>query len=112
MANAYDKGKTVRVSALFTVGGEATDPTTVPLKGRKPGSGVVSYTYALAEVTKDSTGNYHKDIVGNESGSWYHQWIGTGTCETAEEDSFIINASGFSAGIGVPPPPSPRRKTP
>ena len=98
MSNAYDKGKTIRLSALFTVGGVATDPTTVTLKVKKPRGGVVSYTYALAEVTKDSTGNYHKDVVGSESGTWYHQWIGTGTCETAEEDSFIINASEFSAG--------------
>src|SRR4030067_468947 len=98
MSNAYDKGKTIRLSALFTVGGVAPDPTTVTLKVKKPRGGIVTYTYALAEITKDSTGNYHKDVVGSESGTWYHQWIGAGTWAPAEEGCFIIHASEFSAG--------------
>src|SRR3990170_3210522 len=76
MSNAYDKGKTIRLSALFTVGGVATDPTTVTLKVKKPRGGIVTYTYALAEITKDSTGNYHKDVAGNESGTGVHPQSG------------------------------------
>src|SRR4030066_180526 len=95
MSNAYDKGKTIRLSALFTVGGVATDPTTVTLKVKKPRGGIVTYTYALAEITKDSTGNYHKDVVGHEAGTRYHQWI-----RTSEDSRAMARAyeSGYSDG--------------
>lgn len=91
MANTYDNGDLIRISGAFTVGGAATDPTTVTLKILKPaGTSALTYTYALSEITKDSVGNYHKDITIDTEGEWYYRWIGTGTVVTQVEDYFLV----------------------
>ena len=93
--NSYDIGDLVRISGAFTVASAATDPTTVTLKVKDPVNTTTSYTYALAEVTKDSTGNYHKDLSATKAGTWYYRWEGTGTCETAGESYYEVNEGNF-----------------
>jgi len=93
MANVYNKGDAVRLSATFTVGGAATDPTTVTLKVRDPSGNVATYTYALAEITKDATGQYHKDVSIDETGRWEYRWVGTGAVATAQEAHLLAQAS-------------------
>jgi hypothetical protein len=93
--NNYDEGDLVRLTAAFTVASVATDPTTVTLKVKDPSGNVTTYTYALAEVTKDSTGNYHKDITIDEPGVWYYRWIGTGTVVAADEARLDVASSEF-----------------
>ena len=91
MANTYDKGDLVRITGAFTVAGTATDPTTVTLKILRPaGTSALTYTYAAAEITKDSVGNYHKDITIDTEGEWYYRWIGTGTVVSESEDYFFV----------------------
>jgi len=63
----------------FEVSDVATDPTTVSLVITDPSGTATTYTYALAEITKDSTGVYHKDIPCSTAGTWQYVWIGTGT---------------------------------
>lgn len=74
----YDIGDAVRISVAFTSGGTAVDPTTVTLMVQDPSGNAASYTYALAQVIKDTTGAYHKDITVDESGTWFYRWTGTG----------------------------------
>jgi len=90
MANVYHKDNRIRISGAFTVGGTATDPTTITLKIEDPSGNVTAYTYALAEIVKDSTGNYHKDISLDESGYWHYLWIGTGAVEAVDEDYLVV----------------------
>jgi hypothetical protein len=86
MATTYDKGDLVRLSVAFTnSAGTATDPTTVTLKVKAPGTALATYTYALGQVTKSATGSYYKDVSLNASGRWWYRWEGTGAVETAEE---------------------------
>jgi hypothetical protein len=87
-ANIYDVGDLVRLSVTFTVSSVDTDPTTVALKVKNPAGVVSTYTYALAQVAKDATGKYHKDISLNMSGHWRYRWEGTGTVESAG-DAFM-----------------------
>ena len=54
----------------FAVSGVATDPTTVTLAITDPTGTTTTYTYAAAEITKDSTGVYHKDITCSSAGVW------------------------------------------
>lgn len=69
MASTYDRGDTVRLSATFRDdAGAFSDPTTVVLKVKKPDGTTSTFTYALAQITKDSVGNYHKDIAVDQSG--------------------------------------------
>lgn len=89
------EGTLVRISATFTVSGAATDPTTVTLKVRSPAGTVSTYTYGAGQVTKDSVGNYHKDVDASTSGRWLYRWEGTGTAQAADESAFDIEASAF-----------------
>jgi len=90
MANVYDKGDLIRLTATFTVSTTPTDPTTVTLKVKDPSGNVATYTYALAEITKSSTGIYYKNISLDEAGYWYYQWTGTGAVESVEEDYLMV----------------------
>ena len=89
MANSYAKGDTIRISGAFTVSSVATDPTTVTLVIETPAGVETTYTYAAAQITKASTGNYYKDIVLSESGYWKYRWTGTGTVATVDDDVYI-----------------------
>ena len=64
----YDKGDRVRVTATFTSGGTATDPTDnaddVTVTWRKPSGG----TDATPTATKSTTGIYYVDLTLAEAG--------------------------------------------
>lgn len=85
MANSYHVNQTIRVTGTFTVNGVATDPTTVTVKVSKPDGVQTSYTYALGEVTKSSTGVYYRDISLTMKGKWIYRLEGTGVCAAAVE---------------------------
>jgi len=93
--NKYEKGETVRITGTFTVSSVATDPTAVILKVQRPSGAESTYTYALSQVTKSSTGIYYKEIAANESGRWYYRWEGTGAVVSADEDVFFVKNSEF-----------------
>jgi hypothetical protein len=89
MANSYAKGDTIRMSGAFTVSSVATDPTTVTLVIETPAGVETTYTYALSQVTKASTGSYYKDIALTESGYYKYRWTGTGAVATVGDDTYI-----------------------
>jgi hypothetical protein len=96
MANQFRVGQGVRLSGPFTVDGVATDPTTVTLKVMDPSGNASTYTYALGQVTKLAVGSYYKDLVVDEGGVWYWEWIGTGACAAVDADYFEVLFSIFS----------------
>jgi len=94
MASTYDKGDLLRLTGTFTnVSGTATDPTTVTLKIKAPGTALATYTYALSQVTKSTTGVYYKDISLATVGIWHYRWEGTGAVESATEGWFEVRES-------------------
>lgn len=94
---AYNIGDIVRVTAFFTIDGVATDPSSGPTcKYKDPTPTTVSKTYpGDAEIVKDATGRYHRDITIDQSGTWYYNWAGTGTAQGAEEGSFEVEETEF-----------------
>lgn len=100
----YINGDTWRTRCRFTVTdltatpitATLTDPSTVTLKVQDPAGTETSYTLAGATVTKDSTGNYHKDVTINLAGRWVARWIGTGTVPTAVERIIYVPTSNFT----------------
>ena len=92
MANEYYLHQGVTVWSNFTVSGTLTDPTTVTLNVTDPTGQTQSYTYALAEITKDAVGKFSKLIPGEIEGTWFYEWIGTGACEAASEGYFKIKS--------------------
>lgn len=93
----HDKGDLVRCSAAFTdSSGNALDPTTVTFKSKDPSGNVTTYVYGTdAELVKDSVGNYHVDVDGDEAGSWWFRFESTGTGQAAAEERYEINSSEF-----------------
>lgn len=82
--NTFAAGQRVRLSVLFeTAAGVATDPTDVALEYWDPRGTKSTKTYALAEVVKDSTGNYHYDVDVSVVGRWFYKYSGTGTLVAA-----------------------------
>lgn len=90
MSNIYAPNNAVRMSVAFTVAGVATDPTAVSLTVRDPASVSTTYTYAAAQITKDSTGNYHKDVTVTTVGGWTFSFAGTGAVVAQGEGTFNV----------------------
>lgn len=90
MASTYDIGDVVRITSTFAQSAVAIDPTTVALVLKAPDLTSTTYTYALATVTKDSTGNYHVDIPVLQTGTYRYRWTSTGTGAASEESWFQV----------------------
>lgn len=87
----YTQGSTIRIAFNFTdTTGAATDPTTVTFYYKAPGRGRIKLVYGTdAALVKDSTGNYHVDIVGDHKGVWFYQATGD-TIESPRNLSFEV----------------------
>lgn len=92
------KGSEPRVAVAFTntATSAAVDPATVVFKYEDPSANVTTLTYPTdAALVKDSTGNYHVDINGDEAGVWFWEWRGTGDNQATVEGSFAVTESRF-----------------
>ena len=68
-----------------------SDPTTVTLKVKPPSGATLTYTYALAEITKASTGVYYRDVTPDMAGMWWYRWYATGVPTSNEEGNFSVD---------------------
>lgn len=92
----YHVGDLVRIAAVFKdVNGTATDPTTITLKVKDPSGNTDTYTYAAGQITKASTGNYHRDISIDETGDWHYEWVSTGSGQGVEPGEFTVEPTHF-----------------
>jgi len=92
MANEYFVGQMVEVSTEFKVGGVLTDPSTVTLVIMDPDRVQTTYTYALAQVTREALGKFLKNILGSAVGTWFYRWFSTGACTSAGEGFFTVKS--------------------
>jgi hypothetical protein len=93
----YDVGDGVEVRSAFTnLAGAATDPTTITLKVRKPDATISTYTYAAAQLTRESAGVFVKSITLDTSGVWTYRFEGTGAVVAADEELLVVEASSFA----------------
>lgn len=74
----------------FQVDGIATDPATVSLTVTTPSQVSTTYTYGAGQITKDSTGVYHKDISCTEAGEWSYLWDGTGAATDVQAGTWTV----------------------
>jgi len=100
MANTYDIGDLVTMSAVFKVGATETDPTTITHKIKVPAGTITTTTWAASPLVlvRDSQGNYHLDFsvtAVTAAGTYHYSFIGTGTVQAAEEASFEVRKSAF-----------------
>lgn len=88
-------GQTVTLSCKFTLSGLDTDPDTVSLVVMDPESITTTYTYALAEISKTSTGDYSKEVNFDMEGTWRYRWVSTGAVAAATEGEIEVKRSPF-----------------
>ena len=96
MITLYDKGQSVRLSALFEdSAGVDVDPATVTLSVLAPSGALTVVTYGGSPdtITKDSVGNYHYDVTADESGDWFVEWRSTGEGAGVQEGQFMVKPS-------------------
>jgi hypothetical protein len=104
----YDQGDLWTPKATFTVGGVATDPSTVTFKYRDP-SGTITTVGPVAGasggsgITRVSAGVYTYDVTLNDAGRWYARFEGTGAATAAEDYEAVVDPSVFyeSAQLGT-----------
>lgn len=100
MANQYDLGDLIRLSATFKNASDVdTDPTTVTLRVRhNSGTPTTTYTYEASEVSRLAAGQFYKDVTLSKSGTWYYRWEGSGSVQQQEEKAIVIRSSHIVAG--------------
>lgn len=89
--NVYSVGDLVRMSAVFTVGDTASDPTDVTGSIIKPDGTEDD----LDAPSKDSTGHYHTDYSPLTSGEYIYRIVGTGTVQAAAVGQFTVRPNEF-----------------
>jgi hypothetical protein len=97
-------GQAVRLSAAFlNASGAAADPSTVTVRygvaivTPPPDPTATSLVFGVdAAVIKDSTGNYHADIVPATPGNYTYLWVGTGTVAAVSRGTFRVKPSPFA----------------
>lgn len=90
MSARYVVNQPVVLTVSFTVAGTATDPTAVSLVVTDPAGTASTYTYALAQITKTSTGIYTKTVTADSVGVWSYVWTGTGTAADVQDGTFTV----------------------
>lgn len=90
MASTYDIGDVVKVTGTFAQATVPIDPTTVTLVMKPPTGANQTYTYAAAELTKDSIGVYHREFSIDTAGTYRYRWTSAGVGQGSEEAWFQV----------------------
>ena len=103
MADVYDFGQTVTITAAFTdENGDAADPTTLTLMVESPSGVETTYDYADDEITRTEdlvagTIIYSVDVTSDEDGRWFARWDGvTDGNHTVVEYYFYVKPTVFT----------------
>lgn len=91
MADAYNVGDGVRITATFTdLSGTVNDPTSVTFQAKDPHN-----TITTQAVTKQATGIYYTDLLLTAPGIWHYRFVGTGAVAAANEGQLTARPSAF-----------------
>lgn len=103
----YDQGDVWQPQATFTVGGVATDPTTITVKVKNPAGtittiGPVSGATGGSGITRVSAGVFKIAQTLDAQGYWFARFEGTGTAAATEDQQAIVDPSEFYDALGNP----------
>lgn len=79
-----------KLTNTFSVSGTPTDPTAISLIVTDPEGTATTYTFALTEITRLSTGVYTKSITCDKAGEWTYEWVGTGAVVETEVGTWTV----------------------
>ena len=86
MANVYDIGDGIRLTAAFSIDGSGANPDTVTVTVMDPSG---NKTTPAAGSGTDGAYNVDSTIV-DEQGTWYYHFAGTGAVVAAGEGHFFV----------------------
>lgn len=73
-----DRGDTRTLTVQILASDVLVDPSALTLTIRTPAGVSTIYTYGVgSEITRDSTGVYHRDVTFTEAGAWTYEWHST-----------------------------------
>lgn len=96
-------GDTKRIAINFQDDdGNDVDPDALTFKLLSPSGELTTAVYGTdAAVVRLSTGDYHVDVVPDESGRWHWRWVSTGAnAATATEGTLVVQWSEIEEGAG------------
>lgn len=88
--NLYDKGQGVELEAHFKKDGVLSDPSSMVCKVRRPDG-----TEEVLSTTHPSVGVFRAEVVADQSGDWYYQFVGSGSVAAGDEHRFRVRPSKF-----------------
>jgi uncharacterized protein YfaS (alpha-2-macroglobulin family) len=94
--DAPETGSSVRLAFSFTdENGDPIDPATLEFRVKDPNGVTTVYTYGGSPnpIEKDSTGNYHLEVLGTLAGEWFYHIEGSNTLTEISEGSFTVRIS-------------------
>jgi hypothetical protein len=94
--NPFIIGATVKVTASIVdpATNLPADPGGLLLKVRSPDKTLLTYSYgADPDIVKDSTGNYHADLLLDKAGVWHWRWEAGGAHTGVAEGTLTAKAS-------------------
>lgn len=104
----YDVGDIWPIRATYTVGGVATDPTTVTVKVKDPDGnidtiGPVSGATGGSGIVRTAAGTYTYNVILDDTGYWFAWTESTGAVVATEQHQAIVDPSEFyeSAQLGT-----------
>jgi len=93
-STTFTIGQVVQLKATFkNLATALVDPTTVALAFIDPSGNTTTVTYAMAEITKASTGVYTYNLTLDEAGTFYYRWYSTGTGAGASQGQLVVEPS-------------------
>jgi hypothetical protein len=97
VANLYDVGDLVRVTATFLAsGGLQTDPSQIWFLYKSPATqagATHQYGVTPSAIIRTGTGAYYIDVNVDKPGDWKYRWEGTGVLQVAEETGFSVRTT-------------------
>ena len=85
MANTYDIGDGVRLTAAFSIDGSGANPDTVTVTVMDP-----SGNKTTPAAGSGTDGSYNVDAIVDEQGTWHYHFAGTGAVVAAGEGHFFV----------------------
>ena len=96
IVNPFIVGTTTRITTgiIGLSNNLPADPTGLALKIREPDKTLTTLTFGVDNaLVKDSVGNYHADVLLDQSGVWHWRWEASGANSGVAEGTLTVLAS-------------------
>jgi hypothetical protein len=97
--NSYLEGNIARITFEFRDNSDDSlvDPSTVSIIIEEPDGTQTTYVYGTdAELVRDGVGEFHFNLAGDQTGTYWYRIESTGTGQAATESRIMFTAGHFA----------------